>query len=308
MSRSLAAAFTTLVVALAGAGVAGGQQDDEPITLSANLVVVTVVVRDARGALVTDLRATDFVVYEDGVRQDIDAVLSERDAPLRVVLLFDTSLSVRDRLDFERRAADRFFASVLRPADQAGVVSVSTDWKLVQPLTAQLGELTRATAALKASGITSLFGALDGVARYLGTAEGRRVAIVISDGHDTGSRLGFDETLERIQRSNLVIYGIGSRGTSAATDPAVAIGAATLQRLAAETGGAAIFPTESADRADEARELDLAYQRIAEELRSQYVITYYARRPPGDGGYRQIRVETMRPGTRVAARRGYFAR
>src|SRR3954463_9121028 len=106
-----------------------GQPEADEVQLTANLVTVTVAVRDRSGALVTDLTPADFAVYEDGRPQDVDQFAKQGEVPLRLVLLFDTSLSVKNRIAFERRAAARFFTEVLKPGDQAALYSVSTDWK-----------------------------------------------------------------------------------------------------------------------------------------------------------------------------------
>jgi Ca-activated chloride channel family protein len=290
-----------------GARPAPKAQENDEVRLDANLVTVTLVVRDAAGALVTDLGPKDFAVYEEGASQDVGGFYRTDEVPLRLALLFDASISVKDRLDFEKRAASRFFADVLGPRDQAALYSVSTDWKLEQGLTASADALGAALRRLNADGITSLFGAIDGASRYLGGVDGRRVVLLLSDGYDTAGETTLDASLEIAQRSDIVIFAISPAGTGGEVTPAARIGEASLRRLAEQTGGVAFFPPVERDNARETASLDEIYRRVAAELRAQYVLTFYSS-APRDGRFHALRVDVKRPGLSVTARKGYYAK
>jgi Ca-activated chloride channel homolog len=281
---------------------------EQDIELSANLVTVTVAVRDASGKLVTDLKPEDFVVSEDGVPQEIEGFFREREVPLRLALLFDASISIAKRLEFERRAANKFFSSVLRAGDQAALFSISTDWKLEQGLTDSPAVLAQAGAKIKADGITSLFDTIGASAKYLGSSEGRRVIVILSDGNDTGSRSKPEEALADAQHADAVVYGICSTPEATETRPLDQRGQQILRAFCKQTGGSVFVPPAGIDATREAAELDAAYAKLIEELRSQYVLTYYSNRPANDGTYRKLRVEARRPGLTVAARSGYYAK
>jgi Ca-activated chloride channel homolog len=281
---------------------------DKDIEISSNLVTVTVAVRDTAGALVTDLKPEDFALYEDGVEQEIEGFYREREVPLRLALLFDASISVAKRLDFERRAANKFFSSVLRAGDQAALFSISTDWKLEQGLTASPASLGQAASRLKADGITSLFDAIVGSAKYLSGADGRRVIVLLSDGNDTGSSSKPEEALASAQLVDAIVYAICSTPEAPASRPLDRQGQQTLLAFCRHTGGSAFIPPAGLDGARETAELDAAYAKLVEELRSQYILTYYSTRPANDGTYRKLRVQARRPGLTVASRSGYYAR
>ena len=282
---------------------------EQAVELSANLVTVTVVVRDASGALVTDLTPTDFAIYEDGKRQDVDRFYRQGEVPLRLALLFDASLSVKERLDFEQRAAARFFTAVIRPGDQAALVSVATEWRVEQALTGSAGALVDATNRLEAGGITSLYAAIQGTAKYLGEVQGRHVMLVLSDGYDTKGRETLKDTLEVAQRNDIVIYGISPAGAGDDATAAGRIGAEALRQLCEDTGGRAFYPPLAAKPAEELETLNRIYTRIVEELHGQYVLTYYSKAPAIEGGrFRTLRVEVSRPGVTATARKGYYAK
>lgn len=281
-------------------------EGDQSVQLAANLVTLTVVVRDASGALVTDLAPKDFTITEDGKRQDVDKFYHQGEVPLRLALLFDASISIKDRLEFEKRAASRFFSDVVRPGDEAALVSVSTEWRIEQALTPSAESLTAATSRLTASGITSLYAAVQGASRNLADADGRRVIVILSDGYDTRQRESLANALEAAQRGDIVIYCISPAGAGDDQSPSGRLGAGALRRLADETGGRAFFPPIEAKLTDEAATLDAIYQRIIEELKAQYVITYYSTTSPEDKSFRSIQVAVNRPGMLVSARKGYY--
>ena len=285
------------------------QADESAIELSSNLVTLVVVVRDSSGALVTNLRSDQFAVYEDDSPQEIDRLFRQEELPLRLALLFDASLSVDKRIDFERRAADRFLAAALRPADQAALISVSTIPRIEQGLTSSLPALTSATSRLKADGVTLLYSALDLAAKTLSTADGRRAILIISDGNDVGSSITAKNALASVQRSDAVIYAIGTGPSATKTPtPLEAAGQGVLSDLCTQTGGQALFPRPQTDRAKEANLLDEAYAKILSELRAQQVLTYYSSSPKNDKGFRKLRIETKVPGLTVHARSGYYGR
>lgn len=286
-----------------------GQQPQTPapndLTLAANLVTLTVVVRDAAGKLVPDLPAGDFEVYEDGKRRDLDRFSSQGEVPLRLVLLFDTSISVRDRIDFEKRAAARFFSRALRPGDRAALFAFSTKLHKVETLTESTDALSRAVDTLKIEGITAFNAAVDGTARYLDKAPGRRVIVLLSDGHDTVRPERFGQALASVQSAGATVYAISPAGSD--ETPVGRLGATTLRKLAAATGGTAFFPPVRANRELEAADLDEIFGRVVDELRAHYVLTYYSDTAREDGKFHTIRVDVKRPGLVASYRSGFYA-
>jgi VWFA-related protein len=74
-----------------------------------------------------------------------------------------------------------------------------------------------------------------------------------------------------------------------------------LSRIAEETGGRIFLP-------ERFEQLDDAYQQVADELRSQYVIFYTPTNATRDGSYRAIRVKVKQPGSHVTSRFGYYSK
>ncbi|HXG68607.1 MAG TPA: VWA domain-containing protein, partial [Blastocatellia bacterium] len=280
-------------------------QDDAPIKLSASLVTVITSVTDALGNHVNDLTAQDFTIYEDGEPQDVAGLYRENEMPLRMVFLFDTSTSIRHRFDFEKRAAAAFFRRVMRPSDQAAIISVANESKLETQFTSDVEQLIASLDRLKPEGATALYNALVDAAKYVRPAEGRHVLIVLSDGSDTASGATLAQAMTEVQKSDAVIYSVHSTGIAPSANVQDLQGEFVLKTIAEDTGGIAFYPVVQADPKKEARDLEVIYNRIAAEVRAQYVLTYYSKNIASNG-FRSIRVEVKRPGLQVRARKGYY--
>ncbi len=271
------------------------------------LVHLNVTVTDREDHSVTGLREQDFVVFEDGVPQQV-AMFDGEGAPLSVVLMIDGSGSMEDTLPAARVAAERVVAA-LRPGDRARVVAFNDRDSILQDFTEDRAALSAAMARVEASGATALYRtlyvALKDLRREKKDADNRRLAMVLlSDGLDTASSISDEQLLELARGSEVAIYPISLRPRARMEANAAAFSEATyfLSRLAADTGGRAFFATS-------AGELDGVYARIAAEMRSQYSLAYApAARPVGGSGWRRIVVRTPgRANLQVRHRRGYYA-
>ncbi|HEV2826973.1 MAG TPA: VWA domain-containing protein [Pyrinomonadaceae bacterium] len=129
----------------------------------------------------------------------------------------------------------------------------------------------------------------------------RRAIILLTDGHDTTSRVTRNEAIKRALDAETIIYGIGigdskEEGVDREAVNAVAMG----------TGGRAFFPKKETD-------LKNAFAEIERELRSQYLIAYSSTNKNRDGGYREMQIEITNPALRkeqlkLRHRPGYFAK
>jgi Ca-activated chloride channel homolog len=282
------------------------QDDSTPLKLSADLVTVITSVTDAAGNQINDLAQSDFQIFEDNQAQDVAGFYREGQLPLRLIFLFDTSTSIRHRFDFEQRAAAQFFRQVLRPGDQAAIMSVSTDPKIELQFTSDIDRLVATLAGLKAEGATALYNALIEAARYIRPAEGRHVLVVLSDGTDTASASTLAQALTEVQKADAIVYGVHSTGIAPSANVQDLAGEFALKAMCEDTGGKAFFPPIYEEQKKEARDLDEIYKRVAAEVRAQYVLTYYSKSGARPNTFRSIRVAARRPGLLVRARRGYY--
>ncbi len=271
------------------------------ISVDVNLVVLHPTVRDGKGQFVSDLRAQDFYVYEDGVRQNI-RLFQHEDVPVTVGLLVDHSSSMLGKLD-DVSAAARTFVRSSSPEDQMFVVNFNEKVTLglpdTVPFTDNSVELERAIAGTLAGGMTALYDAV-AVAeeRLQAGSRDKKVLIVISDGGDNASTHRWTEVLKTAERSSALIYTIGIFGPDDPDrNPDV------LRRLAGATGGDAFRPGKLDD-------VVAICEGIARDIRHQYTLGYLSSNAAKPGAHRSIRVVAQSPGKGklvVRTRSGYIA-
>jgi Ca-activated chloride channel family protein len=276
-------------------------EGEEVVRISSNLVPLPASVVDAQGHAVADLKVEDFELLVDGKAQPIGE-LSRSETPVSIALLFDNSSSQVGSREFERQAGIRFLESVIRPADRAAVFSISTEPELSQPLTNDVRALVRTIKNFERpeAAATALFDTVYKAADYLKPQRTRKVIVIISDGADTVSDLGFDETMAQLIADDCQVYAVQT-GNSESPNLHDLAGAHRLEEFAAQTGGAVYIPHTH-------EELNAAFRQIATDLSQQYVLSYYPSGEVRDGRFRlfTLNVKT-RPGLRVRTRKGYYA-
>ena len=280
---------------------AGSSHDPEDFRISVNvdLVVLHTTVRDGKGRFTDGLRARDFEVYEDGVRQSIRLFRTE-DTPVTVGLVVDHSGSMRRKLA-DVIAAARAFVQSSNPDDEMFVVNFNERVSLGLPaslrFTNRIDELESAILRTPADGMTALYDAVVVALEHLQSNDReKKVLIVISDGGDNASRRKLTDVLTLLERSSFLVYTIGIFDDE---DPDRNPG--VLHRLARATGGEASIPGGS-------ESLAVICERIAGEIRHQYTIGYVSANPEQTGAFRAIRVVASAPGAgrlTVRARAGY---
>jgi VWFA-related protein len=253
----------------------------------AEAVRVDVLVTD-RGKPVTGLRASDFELSDNGVRQEI-RLLEFDELPLHVVLAFDMSASVTaERLERLRRAAGALLDG-LSQRDRAGLITFSHAVTRRQSLTDDLSRLRDELSRVEPAGGTAL---VDGAYASLIVSEpqdGRALLVIFSDGLDTASWLSPDAVLDIARRSDVVVYSV----STGREKPAF------LRALSEVTGGAA-FENQSAE------DLEKRFLGVLEEFRRRYVLVYTPTGSATPGWHRlDVRVKGRR--ATVKARPGYMA-
>lgn len=282
---------------------AAHDEDDgeEVVRISSNLVPLPASVVDAQGRAVADLKVEDFELLVDGKAQPLGE-LSRAETPVSIALLFDNSSSQVASREFERQAGIRFLRAVMRDVDRAAVFSISTEPELSQPLTNDVRALVRTIEGFRTpeAAATALFDTVAQAADYLKPQRTRKVIVIISDGTDTVSDLGFNETMAQILADDVQVYAVRTGNSDSANLHDLA-GARRLEEFAAQTGGAVYVPRTH-------DELSAAFKQIATDLSQQYVLSYYPSGEVRDGRFRlfNLNVKT-RPGLRVRTRKGYYA-
>jgi len=284
-------------------------QGQPPLTFGTGIEIInlTVTVTDAQGRLVGGLDRADFSVFEDGVKQDL-ALFNKDRLPLSVILLMDASASMEDKLLPAKIAAKRFVGTLV-PVDRARVVSFNNHIDVLQDFTADKELLTAGIDKLQPQGATALHNAfyisIKELQREKQTGQGarRQAIILLSDGENTASIVTDEQVIELARKAEIAIYSIRLTSDYEGDKGRAAFSQAThlLSVLARETGGQAYFPAQI-------QELDSVYDRIAEEMRTQYSLGYVPTNQRRDGHYRRIVVRVpTRDNVVLRYKLGYFA-
>jgi Ca-activated chloride channel family protein len=309
MPRVCAPVIVALVI-VSQQPMSGQNQSDagqrSPFRSGVELIAMNVTVTDGSHRYVTDLARQDFRIFEDGRAQEA-TFFQKSSLPLALALLIDTSDSMDQHLAVAQEAAIGFVRA-LGPTDVASLIDFDSRVRVRQDFTNDRNALEQAIRQTAARGRTALYNAVYIALKELNKtiqdeplAEPRRRAIVIlSDGEDTSSLVGFDEVLDLAARSDTAIYAIGLLGLEAPGVRKSQNAKFVLRRLAQQTGGRAFF-------ASEAKELTNVYGEIRAELANQYFLAYVSTNARRDGQFRRIAVRVERAGAVARARPGYFA-
>ena len=278
------------------------QNAGSTLKVDVKLVNVFVTVTDEHGAPVAGLKKEDFALLEDGKPQTISVFDKESALPLSIVLDIDTSLSTRKDLPLELSSARRFARAILRPVDAISLYSFSEIVSEVVPFTSDLKAIDRGVDRVRMGSATALYDALYLGSQALEPRKGRKVLVVITDGGDTVSRVDYKEAVRSAQEAEAIVYSIIDVPIEASAGRDIG-GEHALIQISEDTGGKYFYATS-------VPELDDAFRKISDELRTQYLLAYYPSQRLSDSNFRRIEVKvdgasTTSPFT-VRHRTGYY--
>jgi len=278
------------------------QNAGSTLKVDVKLVNVFVTVTDEHGAPGAGLKKEDFALLEDGKPQTISVFDKESALPLSIVLDIDTSLSTRKDLPLELSSARRFARAILRPVDAISLYSFSEIVSEVVPFTSDLKAIDRGVDRVRMGSATALYDALYLGSQALEPRKGRKVLVVITDGGDTVSRVDYKEAVRSAQEAEAIVYSIIDVPIEASAGRDIG-GEHALIQISEDTGGKYFYATS-------VPELDDAFRKISDELRTQYLLAYYPSQRLSDSNFRRIEVKvdgasTTSPFT-VRHRTGYY--
>jgi Ca-activated chloride channel family protein len=278
------------------------------IRVQTRLVNVALNVVDAHGTPVGGFEKKDFQLFEDGKPQTTAIFEREATSPLEIVLAIDSSETVLTSDRLEKAAAQHFVRAILRPQDEIDLMDFADTVREIVPFTNQAKRIEQGLGELQHGDETALYNAIylasDRLAQTPQTANRRRVLVVISDGGNAiqgGEK--FEQAVEEAQRADTIIYSIiivpvyadAGRNTG---------GEHALIQMSEDTGGKYYYVVDPSD-------LEPAFQHVSDDLRTQYLLGYYAPEDRGgDTSFRRIKVTLTDPAQggsySLRYRTGYF--
>jgi Ca-activated chloride channel family protein len=247
-----------------------------------------------KGRPVSGLQASNFKVFEDGALQKIESFEYVKNLPLSLGVMVDTSASMLESLPDAEQAAMGFLDYSIGPKDRAFTISFDNEPYLLTKLTNRKDKLFRSFAGMRAEGSTALYDSIVyGLYQFTGV-KGKKALVILTDGKDTASKFDFDTMLEYVRRAGIAIYGIGLKISGAELDVKY-----KLNKLAQVTGGQTFY-------VDSAKNLEGVYRQINEELRSQYLLTYYSTNTNGKDKWRKVEVKVEPSSLQARTLTGYY--
>lgn len=270
-------------------------RDKNNFRSTSELVTTAVTVRDGEGRLITTLGKDDFTVEEDGVKQPITQFTKER-VPVSLSLTLDISDSMRGQRMVDARAAlDTFLDRLLAVEDEASLLGFNHATRIFGDWTTDRAGLRTKLEAIRPSGGTALYDAIDAaLPQFESRLHPRAAILLVSDGADTASDMTPTVLKQKLVRSDVFLYAIGIDSIDARNS--TRINPFTLQELTSQGGGYTEIIRSTA-------ELGPATERIADELNHQYMIGYTPT-SHSDGKYHSVRVRVTNDAYKVRARRG----
>lgn len=317
------------------------QGEQETIKVDTELVNLNVVVMDRQGRRIGGLKKEDFEVYEDGAQQQISHFAAE-ERPLRLVLLFDTSVSMEEVLPAVKQEAIRLINN-LQVDDRVSILSFASQVRLISSWVDRdqaVDEVRKITSEAHPSplpatiwrrgynigdGNTYLYEAFKYVFDHFRADSDRIAVLMFSDGVDSGAGRDIGRIKKRsneigkqvkrqAEESWALVYPIRYKTRQfigALPEPAHRpIGAIRLGRGPADPGRELFSKIASASGGEvfewtTQQDLTVVIENALADLRSQYGLAYKPPRTDDSSGSHRIKVRVKRPEMIVRTRESY---
>jgi len=280
------------------------QQPETTLKVNVNLVNVFVTVTDAHGSPIAGLTKDNFILKEDDNEQRIAVFDKQSELPISIALAIDTSLSTRQDLPLELASAKRFARAIMRPVDAMSVYGFS---EVVNESTrgyvSDVKKIDEAIDHIRVGAATALYDAIYLTSRALDQRKGRKVIVLITDGGDTASRVDYKEAVRAAEEAEALVYSIIIVPIEASAGRETG-GEHALIQLSEDTGGKYYYATSTP-------QLDQAFHKISDELRTQYLLAYYPSQHTSFSEFRRIEVKVAgvpdAANYKVRHRAGYYS-
>lgn len=315
--------FACFLVCFCSAAGSAQTPSDETFKLRTDLVVLDAQVLNKKtGLAVGNLKKEDFIIYEDGVKQEITHFSQDR-LPLSILLVLDTSGSVWDAMNEMR---DKTIASLdrLKASDEVALMATASKTELIQDFTTDRRLIAEKIQSLDKNRLGSdgilLHEALFQAARHMNKAANpvsRRVVLVITDNISTqkiGKGHSENDSLNELYETGSVVCGLNISSLDElilkfdpffyAVKPFFFRG--DIRRYADKTGGLVLKTAKD--------EVSDKLAAIIDQLRTRYAIGYVSSNTSQDGKFRKIRLQLSgevdkREGKpAIITRKGYYSR
>lgn len=296
------------------------KSEEGTLRVETRLVNLNVRAMTREGQPLKNLNQEDFVIYEDGIKQEV-AYFAPVTAPISLVMLLDLSGSTEKKIRDMKEAAKKF-VSTIDPESRVAVATFTRRFKLITPFVTDRTQLRLAIDSIEHHGGGTQYYRAMGTSLDLlkDVTDRRKVIVVLTDGMDDSIQGRPDpdvpeyrEVMLRIAEEDVTIYPIYfdtenklgklswmfGRGGSSGNVESYRLARRQLEDVAEQTGGLMFSASRAEDLSD-------AYQQVAMELSQLYSLAYLPDQLKHNGEFRKITVRISREGAVAKTRRGYY--
>lgn len=286
------------------------------------VIVKVSVLNNDTGAFVANLRAEDFIIEENGVKQKPTRFLHE-ERPLSILLLLDSSGSMRPIIQGIIEGVSKALRR-LTPDDEVALMTFKDSVTILQDFTTNKGLVEEKLRGVVASRPTLARQALLQAATHMlnaTAADSRRVIVMITDNRPstgTGDVLS-EDVMQKLSASGSVVCGLIASGPPFVSGPLYPPAGGSL-RVAKPTPDITSYVDETGGIVEsvpnvkpEEQEISARLVKTIDAFRNYYWIEYFSTNSKRDGKHRKIKV-TLSPDVKksgrkltVLAKRGYYA-
>ena len=254
------------------------------------VVDLQVTVIDDQDRYIRELSSEDFVVTEDGEKQEVIDLDLDRQ-PFSIGVLLDTSSSMETKSRIATRSI-RDFISSLRKQDQYCLMTFNNEVLIWKDFDQSDGVAQAALKDLRFEKGTRFYEAMLSAVNHLRTApQPRRALFLISDGVNTRGGSSLSEVIEQAQRAKILVYALIIKKSDSDVSG--------LFELVQSTGGS-YFVLSRFPR------LQAVYDKIAADLASRFTLYYRSSRPVTPNHRPVIQVEVKNPHWNVRYQKAYY--
>lgn len=259
-------------------------------------VVVPVVVTKETGSTVRNLKKEDFLLYEDGVLQELNEFRQGGKMDFKLTLLIDISSSMLDKIDRVKQAATMFLEQVMTKNDEANLIFFNHETFEDTGFTDNVNDILNSIEMVFPYGKTALYDAVAYGLRLFRGQQGRNIIVVFTDGEDNSSFIDPYTLTKQSEKSNVVIYAIGPKlyplGDRKYWD--------LLKEITNSSGGLTFFFTSVND-------IEGFYAQIKQDIQAQYILQYSPKGIEKLNRFRKIEVKIKdHDDYQIRTIRGYY--
>jgi VWFA-related protein len=286
-------------------GQQGNQRPEIHFDPATGMVTLKLLVQDPNGFFIPNIRRNNFVVYENGVRQQNTSVDIEH-APVSLALLMEYGgryPALSRALCQEISRAGHQLLDVLGHEDKLAVWTYGNTMKQLADFSQSHETLESVLYGIQPPGISevNLYDALISASERMKRVAGRKAVLLISSGVDTFSKATYDDAVKAVQNSNTPIYVISMlhtlREAIGLHGPANAMAAIDSKRIEKQLMGIADISGGRFYAPDNTIDLSGTYDDIMENLKVRYVVTYKSSTHAEPTLPRTVRIELVDPST-----------